>query len=163
MILGPLVSGTQLLFHSNCTGPETALGEHQTWPDQGYKSLLVSASIRSPRAQSRWTPPRTLEDRFWGTSRFRLQTSGHLSCQRTGVCPAQEGFAWAPEGAILVPCFRPSFLARRQVWTPDIYATSVQEESLPAESNLTTEIQERASLPGLLIEANRITRGRSSN
>ena len=46
---------------------------------------------------------------------------------------------------------------------PDIYAPSLQEESLPAESTLTTETQKRASLPGLLIEANRIMGGTSSN
>ena len=46
---------------------------------------------------------------------------------------------------------------------PDICAPSLQEESLPAESALTTETQEKASLPGLLIEANRITQGTSSN
>ena len=46
---------------------------------------------------------------------------------------------------------------------PDICPPSLQEESLPAESALTTETQERASLPGLLIETNRITRGTSSN
>jgi hypothetical protein len=56
------------------------------------------------------------------------------------------------------PCFRPSSSARRQVQTPDICAPSGQEERFPAESVLTTETQERASLPGLLIEANRITR-----
>jgi hypothetical protein len=47
--------------------------------------------------------------------------------------------------------------ARRQVRTPDIWAPSLQEESLPAESTLNTETQERVSLPGLLIEANIIT------
>jgi hypothetical protein len=47
--------------------------------------------------------------------------------------------------------------ARRQVQTPDIWAPSLQEESLPAESTLNTETQERASLSGLLIEANIIT------
>jgi hypothetical protein len=47
--------------------------------------------------------------------------------------------------------------SRSQVQTPDIWAPSLQEESLPAESTLTTETQERASLPGLLIEANIIT------
>jgi hypothetical protein len=52
--------------------------------------------------------------------------------------------------------------ARRQVQTPDIWAPSLQEESLPSESDLTTETQERASLPGLLIEANKI-KGRSSS
>jgi hypothetical protein len=46
---------------------------------------------------------------------------------------------------------------------PDIYPPSLQEERLPAESALTTETQERTSLPGLLIEANRITRGTTSN
>ena len=46
---------------------------------------------------------------------------------------------------------------------PDICASSLQEESLPAESALTTEHQERASLPGLLVEANRIMKGTSSN
>ena len=46
---------------------------------------------------------------------------------------------------------------------PDICAPSLQEESLPAESTLTTETQERARLPGLLTEANRITEGTSSN
>ena len=35
---------------------------------------------------------------------------------------------------------------------PDICAPSLQEESLPAESALTTETQERASLPDLLVE-----------
>jgi hypothetical protein len=46
---------------------------------------------------------------------------------------------------------------------PDICATSLQEESLPADSALTTETQERSSLRGLLIEADRIIRGTSSN
>ena len=45
----------------------------------------------------------------------------------------------------------------------DICAPSLQEESLPAESTLTPENQERAGLPGLLTEANRITGGISSN
>jgi hypothetical protein len=53
--------------------------------------------------------------------------------------------------------------ARWQVPMPDIWAPSLQEESLPAESALTTETQERASLPGLLIEINRIIRGKISN
>ena len=61
------------------------------------------------------------------------------------------------------PCFGPSSSVRRQVQTPDICAPSLQEESLAAESTLTTETQDRASLPGLLIEANRITGGTSSN
>jgi hypothetical protein len=46
---------------------------------------------------------------------------------------------------------------------PDICVHSLQEESLPAESSLTTETQEGARLPGLLTEANRITGKTSSN
>ena len=33
-ILGPPVSGTQLLFQSNCAGPETVLRKQKTQPDQ---------------------------------------------------------------------------------------------------------------------------------
>jgi hypothetical protein len=51
----------------------------------------------------------------------------------------------------------------RQVRSPDICEPSLEEESLPADSALTTETQERASLPDLLIEANIITRETSSN
>jgi hypothetical protein len=46
---------------------------------------------------------------------------------------------------------------------PDICAPSLQEESLLSDSALITETQERSSLPSLLIEANRITGGTSSN
>ena len=46
---------------------------------------------------------------------------------------------------------------------PDICAPSLEEESLPAESALTTETQEISSLTSLLVEDNRITRGTSSN
>jgi hypothetical protein len=53
--------------------------------------------------------------------------------------------------------------AKRQVRTPGIWAPSLQEESLPAESTLTTETKDRASLPGLLIEAKIISWGTSSN
>jgi hypothetical protein len=46
---------------------------------------------------------------------------------------------------------------------PDICAPFLQEQSLHADSALTTKTQERASLPGLLIETKRIiTRGTSS-
>jgi hypothetical protein len=38
---------------------------------------------------------------------------------------------------------------------PDLCIPSLQEESLPTESTLTTETQERAGLPGLLTEANK--------
>jgi hypothetical protein len=60
-------------------------------------------------------------------------------------------------------CFGSPSFDRRQVQKPDIYAPSLQEESLPAESTLTTETQEKGSLPVLWIEAIRIKGGISSN
>ena len=45
----------------------------------------------------------------------------------------------------------------------DVCVPSMQGESLSAESSLTTESQERAGLPGLLTEANRIIGGTRSN
>jgi hypothetical protein len=44
---------------------------------------------------------------------------------------------------------------------PDICVPSLQEERLPAQSTQTTETQERPSIQGLQIEANRLTRGTS--
>jgi hypothetical protein len=45
----------------------------------------------------------------------------------------------------------------------DVCAPSMQGESLSAESTLSTASQERAGLPGLLTEANRIIGGTRSN
>jgi hypothetical protein len=45
----------------------------------------------------------------------------------------------------------------------DLCALSLKEESLPAESTLTTETQERAGLPELLTEAIKITGGTGSS
>jgi hypothetical protein len=59
--------------------------------------------------------------------------------------------------------FGPSSSARKQSWVPELWAPSLPEESLPAESALTTGTQERVGLPGMLIEANRITWGTSSS
>ena len=53
--------------------------------------------------------------------------------------------------------------AWRKVRTPDIWAPSLQEEIMPAESTLNTETQEKTSLPGLLIEAKIITWGTRYN
>jgi hypothetical protein len=130
-ILEPLVSGTQLLFQSNPTGPETALireAEKLDWPGSQdtssrpmHRVTLGTKLVDTPKV------PRALS--------MDLRTSGKWNTTS----------------------------ARRQIQMPDIWAPSLQEESLPAESALTTETQERASLPGLLIETNRITRRTSSN
>ena len=59
--------------------------------------------------------------------------------------------------------FRAFIFTQEEGLNADLCAPSLQEESLPEESTLTTETQERAGLPGLLTEANRITGGASSN
>ena len=46
---------------------------------------------------------------------------------------------------------------------PDICAPSLKEENLPTERALTTETQDKASLPGILVENSRITKATSSN
>jgi hypothetical protein len=54
--------------------------------------LDYSAQVRvcTTVANSFWD--RLEPQSFWGSPLFRLQTSGHLPCQRIGVCPAREGF-----------------------------------------------------------------------
>ena len=59
--------------------------------------------------------------------------------------------------------FRASIFSQEEGLNAELCAPSLQEESLPAESTLTTETQERAGLPGLLTEANKITGGINSN
>jgi hypothetical protein len=73
--------------------------------------------------------------------------------------------AWASEATDLLgqSPFRSSLSARRQISAAELCALSLQEESLPAESVLTIGNQERVGLPGVLAEANRITRRTSSS
>ena len=52
---------------------------------------------------------------------------------------------------------------RKWIRAPDFWIPVLQEESLLAESALTTETQVRVGLPGVLTEANRITGGTSSS
>jgi hypothetical protein len=52
---------------------------------------------------------------------------------------------------------------RRWIRAPDFWTPALQEESLPAESALTTETQVRVGLPGVLTEANRIKGGSGSS
>ena len=96
------MSGTQLLFHSNRTGPETALGKQKTQPDQGYKSLLVFASMGHLGEELEDTP-KVPRGQLLRQTLFRAPDIRHLPCQRTGVLPAQEGFGRVPGEAILVP------------------------------------------------------------
>jgi hypothetical protein len=62
-----------------------------------------------------------------------------------------------PTGRVLTPEFR------RSIRAPDCWTPALKEESLLAESALTTGTQERVELPGVLTEANRITGGSGSN
>jgi hypothetical protein len=70
---------------------------------------------------------------------------------------------WATEATELLGQgpFRPSSSARKWIWAPDLCAPSLTEESLPAESALTTGTQERVGIPGVLTKTNRITGGTS--
>ena len=52
---------------------------------------------------------------------------------------------------------------RRWIRAPDFWIPVLQEESMLAESALTTGTQERVRLTGVLTEANRITGGSSSS
>jgi hypothetical protein len=52
---------------------------------------------------------------------------------------------------------------RRWIRATDYWTPALKEESLPAESALTTGIQERVRLLGVLTKAKRITVGSSSN
>jgi Tfp pilus assembly PilM family ATPase len=61
-----------------------------------------------------------------------------------------------PTGRALTPGLR------RWIRAPDCWTPALQEESLPAESALTTGTQMIVGLPGVMTEANRITGGSSS-
>ena len=89
-----------------------------------------------------------------------LQWPGFLAC---GVSGHPQGPTQDPPQDLKTSGEWNTTSARRQVQTPDIWAPFLQEESLPAESTLNTETQDRARAPGLLIEANIITWGSSSN
>jgi hypothetical protein len=75
--------------------------ENPAWPGSQVPSSLCQHRVTW--AWSQRTLPRSLEDSYWGRPHFGLQTSGHLPCQRSGVCPTPEGIATAPGGAILFP------------------------------------------------------------
>jgi hypothetical protein len=68
---------------------------------------------------------------------------------------------WALEATELLGKgpFGPSSSARRLIRAPDLFARSLLEKSLSAESALTTGTQDRVDLPGVLTETNRITGG----
>jgi hypothetical protein len=132
------VSGTQLLFQSNCTGP--ALGKQKIRPNQGHKTLQVTPAPGHLGEESGETP-KVPRGQLLRQTLFRDPDIRALSLPEER-CPPREGFARAPGEAILVPgtlqnysaqvrvwiteansfwdrpCFRPSSSARRQVQIP---------------------------------------------
>ena len=130
---------------------------------EDYRSDKVSGTGRSNRVSG--TDP-VLGSRHLGY----IPARGEVSTRK---CSARAGGETIPQRPVCTsesvhsfwdrPCFGPSSSAKRQVRMSDISTPSLQEESLPAESTLTTETQERTRRPGLLTEANRITGGTSSN
>jgi hypothetical protein len=126
----------------------------------GILRPLVSGTQHLP--QSNRSEPETVVIReadypglTWGTSSFRSTRAP--GCLASGVSRHPQGpthdSPWDPETSGEWN----TTSSRRQVRTPDIWAPSLQVESLSAENTLTTETKERASIPGVLIEVNRVT------
>jgi hypothetical protein len=90
-----------------------------TFPSRGEVSALTGRACRSTRGSH-----------LGSWIHLRLVCTG-------GVWSTETNSFWDK------PCFRPSSSAGRQVQTPDICAPFLKEESLPAESALTTETQEK--------------------
>jgi hypothetical protein len=138
--------------------PDTHKGPHRI-PD-GILRPLVSGTQRLP--QSNRAEPETAVNReadysglTWGTSPFRSTRAPRYLAS---------GGARHPQGPTQDSPRDPKTSsewnttpARSPVRTPDIWLPSLQEESLPAENTLPTQTKERATLPGLLIEVNRVT------
>jgi hypothetical protein len=92
---------TSVPIQSRWTWDSIREAEKPAWPGSQIPSSRRQHQVTW--VQSQQTSPRFLEDSFWGRPLFGLQTSRHLPCQRTGVLPAQEGFARALGEAILIP------------------------------------------------------------
>jgi hypothetical protein len=88
-------------FQSCGTWDSIRKAENPAWPGSQVPSDQRQHQVTW--ARNRRSPSRSQEDSVWSRPHFRLQTSRHLPCQRTGVLPTREGFAWAHGEAILVP------------------------------------------------------------
>jgi hypothetical protein len=108
---------TSVPIQSRGTWDSIREAEKPAWP--GSQTPSGQCQHWVTWAWSWWTPPRTLEDSFWGRPHFNLQTTGHLPCQRRGIFPAQEGFARAPGGTLLVPRSLWDWSAQVRVWTTE--------------------------------------------
>ena len=138
--------------------PDTCKGPHRI--PHGILRPLVSGTQRRP--QSNRAEPETAVHReadypglTWGTSPFR--PTSPPGCLAHGVSRHPQGTTQDSPRDPKTSGEWNTTSARRQVRTPDIWVPSLQEESLPAENTLPTETKERTTLPGLLIEANRVT------
>jgi hypothetical protein len=138
--------------------PDTRKGPHRI--PHGILRPLVSGT--QPLSQSNRAEPETAVNReadylglTWGTSPFHstlapgyLASGGALHLQgptQDSTRDPKTSSEWNTTSA------------RSAVRTPDIWVPSLQEESLPVENTLPTETKESSTLPGLLIEANRVT------
>jgi hypothetical protein len=137
--------------------------EANSFLDRQNPELLRQSSFRAPDIRAPFLPekrcppcPGGLYHSTWGRH-LGSKIPPRLVCTGESVNYRSYTNSWTSSVS------GPSSSARKQVRMPDICPPSLQEESLPAESALTTETQERSSLPDLLIEANGITRGTSSN
>jgi hypothetical protein len=137
---------------------DTRKGPHRI--PHGIQRPLVSGTQRLP--QSNHTEPETVVNReadypglTWGTSPFHsTRAPGYLT---SGVARHPQGPSQDSPRDPKTSREWNTTSARNRVRTPDIMVPYLQEESLPAKNTLPTETKESATLPGLLIEANRVT------
>ena len=127
------------------------------WKSIGFKSHPLGRSwdpdLSAPSLPEESRPP------------GRALTPGLILYPRSLRDQTAQESVWVAEARWLLGQgpFRPSSSARKQSWAPDLCAPSLPEESLPAESALTTGTKERVGLPGVLTKANRITGETSSS
>ena len=143
--------------------PDTRKGPHRI--PHGILRPLVSGTQRRP--QSNRTEPETAVHREADCPGLTRDKNPFHSTQAAGFLAS--GVAWHPQGPTQDSPRDPktssewnTTSAKSPVRTPDIWVPSLQEESFPAENTLPTETKESATLPGLLIEANRVTWSTSS-
>jgi hypothetical protein len=138
--------------------PDTRKGPHRI--PHGILRPLVSGTQRLPQCNHtdhETSLTREADDQglTWGTSPFHSTRA--RECLASGVSRHPQGPTQDTPRDPKTSGEWNTTSARRQDRTPDIWVPSLQEESLTAENTLSTETKERASLPGLLIEANRVT------
>jgi hypothetical protein len=135
-------------------------------PSSSWTRLRAS---RTPEASPLWRTPSTPRTSWWPESTLVIEATellgqGPIKPSSSARRQSWDPDPWAhslpeeswPTGRVLTPELR------RLIRAPDCW-TPACKESLPTESALTTGTQVRVGHTGVLTEANRMTRGSSSN